>query len=91
MTNPRSLEKITVIGGGTSGWLTALYIKTCLPESDVLVVESEDIGILGAGEGTTPHFIQLLDLLGIPVSRVVRETGATIKNGIKITNWNNDE
>ena len=90
MKTPRSLEKITVVGGGTAGWLTALYVKTCLPDSDVVVIESEEIGILGAGEGTTPHFIYLLDLVGVPVSTIIKETGATLKTGIKFTNWNND-
>jgi tryptophan halogenase len=90
MIQTRKLEKITVVGGGTAGWLTALYVKTCLPDSEVTLIESEEIGILGAGEGSTPHLVYLLDLVGIPVSRVIKETGATIKTGIKFTNWNND-
>lgn len=90
MENRRSLDNIVVVGGGTAGWLTALYAKKCLPLSNVTVVESDEIGILGAGEGTTPSFVTFLDHLNIPVSRLLKETSTTIKTGIKFTNWNGD-
>ena len=88
--NPRSVAEISIIGGGTAGWLTALYAKTVMPSKVITVIESDEIGILGAGEGSTVQFVELLDMLDIPVSLLVKETGATIKNGIKFTNWNNE-
>jgi glycine/D-amino acid oxidase-like deaminating enzyme len=91
MTDKRNLNNIVVVGGGAAGWMTALYLQKSLPKSKITVVESEEIGILGAGEGTTPHFISFLDFLNIPVSRLVKEASATIKNGIKFTNWRNDK
>lgn len=84
------MNNIVVVGGGTAGWLTALYIKRVLPEKNVTVIESKDIGVLGAGEGATPHLVSLLDFLGVPVSDLVKNCDATIKNGIKFTNWNNN-
>jgi tryptophan halogenase len=86
----RSLQNVVVVGGGTAGWLTALYAKIVLPNANVTVVESEDIGILGAGEGATPQLVNFLDYLGIPVSLLISQAGATIKSGIKFTNWKND-
>jgi tryptophan halogenase len=87
--NQRSVLNITVLGGGTAGWLTALYIKTVMPYKSVTLIESEEIGILGAGEGSTPQLMTLLDILDIRVSDLVKQTGATIKSSIKFTNWNN--
>lgn len=84
----RNIKDVVVIGGGTAGWLTALYVKTLMPNKDVTVVESDAIGILGAGEGTTSDLIRLLDALEIPVSRLIKETSCTIKNGIRFINWN---
>jgi hypothetical protein len=50
-----------IVGGGTAGWITALYLEKYFPETSITVVASTEIGILGAGEGTTPHFLNLLD------------------------------
>lgn len=85
-----SAHNVVIVGGGSAGWITALFVKKYLPNSVVTVVESPEIGILGAGEGTTPNFISFLDDVGIPVSDLVKETSTTIKNGIKFTNWNGD-
>ena len=81
---------IVVLGGGTAGWITALYAQRTMPEESITVIESSEIGILGAGEGTVPNFIDLLDFLGIPMSMLIKDAGATIKNSIKFTNWNGD-
>jgi tryptophan halogenase len=83
----RQIRNITILGGGTAGWLTALYVKTVLPTKTITLVESDSIGILGAGEGSTPQLINILDACQIPVSEVIRKTGATFKQGIKFTNW----
>lgn len=84
----RTINNIVVIGGGTAGWLTALLCKRYQPEVEVLVIESEDIGILGAGEGTVPWFSTVMKQLNIPVSHLLRKVKATFKNGILFTNWN---
>jgi tryptophan halogenase len=80
-----------VVGGGTAGWLSALYLKTYFPESNVSVIASSEIGILGAGEGTTAHFLSFLDEIGISVTDLIKHANATFKNGIKFTNWNGDK
>jgi tryptophan halogenase len=84
------MNKFVIIGGGTAGWLTALTLNKLLPYSDVTVVASDDIGILGAGEGVTPHFITLMDQLEIPADGIYKEAKAIEKTGITFTNWNND-
>lgn len=86
------MKNIVIVGGGTAGWLTALYAKKMLPEDNITLVESESIGILGAGEGSTPILIGLFDFLDIPVSDLIQNTKSTMKMGIKFTNWsgNND-
>lgn len=81
---------IVILGGGTAGWLTALITQQFYPDEAIIVVESEDIGILGAGEGTVPHFIDVLDFIGIPVSDLVKNAKATIKLGIEFKNWHGD-
>jgi tryptophan halogenase len=79
--------KIAVVGGGAGGYLAALIFKQKYPEYEVTVVDSSKIGILGAGEGTTPVFHDTLVDLNISIQDFVKETKATIKNGIKFIGW----
>jgi tryptophan halogenase len=82
--------KFVIVGGGTAGWLTALYINRHFPNDNVTVVASSEIGILGAGEGTTPPFIDFLNEVGIGQQDLFDNCKATVKTGIKFTNWNGD-
>lgn len=83
--------KIVIVGGGTAGWITALYAQKFLPEHKITLIESESIGILGAGEGTTPNFLRFLQMMDIPVEDLFKYADATIKNGIKFTGWNPEQ
>jgi tryptophan halogenase len=83
-------KNIVVVGGGSAGWLTALTAKKKYPKLNVTVIESKDIGILGAGEGSTPYLPLFLETLDISIEDLVKNCDATIKNGIKFSNWNND-
>lgn len=84
------MKKIVVIGGGTVGWLTALYAKKNFPDSNVTLIESDEIGILGAGEGTLTNFVDFVNYLDISFKDLVKHAGATLKSGIKFTNWSDD-
>jgi len=85
------MKNIVVVGGGTSGWLTALYAKKIFPEKNISLIESNQIGILGAGEASVPLLIAMFDFLSIPTSEIIKNTGATIKNSAKFSNWSTEE
>lgn len=80
-----------VVGGGTAGWITALYAKKAYPNEKIILIESDEIGILGAGEGSTPNLIGLFNFLEIPFEDFINNCNATIKNGIKFSNWSNND
>lgn len=80
-------NNIVVVGGGTAGWLAALYANIRFPRSNITVVQSKEIGILGAGEATTPHMVFILSFLGINIFDFIKATNATFKNGIKFCDW----
>lgn len=79
--------KISIVGGGLSGWLTSLYAKKIFPEHDIVVIESSEVGILGAGEGSVPSLINLFKFLDIDVHKLFSDTQSTFKNGIRYINW----
>jgi tryptophan halogenase len=82
--------KFCIVGGGTAGWLTALYVKSLFKNSNVTLVESDEIGIIGAGEGSTAGIIPFLQDLDIDPLEVIRKVKGTLKLGIKFENWNGD-
>ena len=82
--------EIVVAGGGTAGWLTALYAQHICPNDNITLIESEDIGILGAGEGSTPQLPWMLCGLGISENELIKYANATFKMGISFENWRGD-
>jgi tryptophan 7-halogenase len=90
-----AVRKVVVLGGGTSGWMSACYIERILanfhvPDASVTLVESEDIGIIGVGEATLNDLKQTLQFIGIDERAFMTNTHATFKNGIKFVNWRDD-
>ena len=84
-------KEIVIVGGGTAGWLTALVMEKLMGyDANVTLIESEEIGILGAGEGSTPNFPGLLNWLNIPYEDFIARTNATHKVAISFENWNGD-
>ena len=89
MSNKR---RILIVGGGTAGWLTAAYLAKALrlterSHLEVTVLESPDISSVGVGEGTFPTIRSTLQFLGIDEGRFIRETSATMKQGIRFVDW----
>ena len=51
---------IVIVGGGTAGWLTSLYLSTKCPQHSYTTVDSNEIGPIGVGEAATGKFNQIL-------------------------------
>ena len=84
-------NSITIVGGGASGWMTALYLNKWYNDKNqsiaITVIESKDIGILGVGEATVHslrHFFRILDL---DENDLLHKTNGTLKAGILFRNW----
>jgi glycine/D-amino acid oxidase-like deaminating enzyme len=80
--------QFVIVGGGSAGWISALFVRANYPDSKITLIQSKEIGILGAGEGTTPHIVDFLDEIDVPISHIVKNAKATFKSGIKFSNWN---
>ena len=80
--------KIVIVGGGISGWLSALIFSYKKPNHEYVIVESSDVNTIGVGEGTTGIFTDVLDdLPDISIQEFLRETKGTPKIGIEFNNW----
>ena len=93
--------KIVIVGGGTAGWMAAALIAKTNKilekdgfESahDVTVIDSSDIPIIGAGEGSTGLMADVIALklkdLGVTENEFIYETESTLKTGIHFKDWN---
>lgn len=81
------MKKYVIIGGGTAGWISAVYMAKYLVDDSITLIESKEIGTIGFGEGTTPHFPQFLSACDIPFSEFHENVDSTIKIGIDFRNW----
>ena len=85
------MNNITIIGGGTAGWLTALFIQKNYPSSKIKLIESSKIGILGAGEGSTPNLVDFLKELEIDEELFLNEVNGTKKTSIEFFDWSSNK
>ena len=80
--------KFVIVGGGISGWLSALIFSHRKPNHEYVIIESSEVNTIGVGEGTTGLFVETIEELpDINVAEFLRETKATPKIGIEFNNW----
>lgn len=80
-------DSITVVGGGTSGLISALILKNRFPILNIKIIKSDKLGIIGVGEGSTEHFSQFMSLCNITENELYRECDATVKRGVMFEGW----
>lgn len=80
-------KKITIAGGGTAGWMAASLLQHNWPNAHITLVESENIGTIGVGEGSTPYLKEFFKNLSIAEHEWMPKCNATYKSGIEFPNW----
>jgi len=70
--------RIVIVGGGTSGWMTAAAFCKTFPTWDITLISGGDA--IGVGESTTPHINQYLSYMGITDDVFLPAARATFKS-----------
>jgi tryptophan halogenase len=83
------IEQVVIVGGGTEGWMAAIYLNRHLRRANckVVLVESPTLGTIGVGEATVPSLVNFIRLLNLDEKQFMRRCSATYKVGIKFDGW----
>jgi len=84
----KEIKHICIVGGGSSGWITAAYALAQLPWAKITLIESPNIPTVGVGEATLLNFDHFLNNdCAIPPLLWQEASDAVVKAGILFPNW----
>lgn len=83
------IRTVVIVGGGTSGWMTASYLAKALQGTvKITLIESATIKKIGVGEATVPNLQRVFfDFLGIPEEEWMQHVNGSFKMGIRYIDW----
>lgn len=85
----RKINRVLIVGGGSSGWMTAAYLQQQLgQELQISLIEASDIPIIGVGESTNSVMFYYAQAIGLDEKSFMRGTNAAYKTGIRFANFN---
>ena len=85
------IKKVVIVGGGSSGWMTAAALSKLCPHLEITLVESNKVGTVGVGESTLGHINKFLNLLDLKDEDWMPACNATYKNSIRFTNFRKND
>ena len=83
----KNIKKITIVGGGSAGWMSAAMLIKFFPDYEIQVIESPDHPIVGVGESTLLGIRNYCAYLGIDEKDFMKHTDASYKMSIKFTDF----
>jgi len=85
------VKTVTIVGGGSSGWMTAAALSKLCPHLEISLIESDKIGTVGVGESTLGHINKFLGMLDLKDEDWMPACNATYKNSIRFTNFREND
>ena len=80
-------NKITIIGGGTAGHISTLFLAKNFSDKEITWIFPEENNAIGVGEATVPYVTDFLNDLGISIETIIKEANGNIKLGIKFVDF----
>jgi len=83
----KNFKTVTVVGGGTSGWMTAAILIKSFPYLDITVVESSNAPVINIGESFHGGINGFLHYIGVKEEEFFTLCNASYKFGIKFNDF----
>lgn len=81
-------KSVVILGGGTAGWLTSLFVNKHWPDLKIIVIEDPNKPPIIAGESGGMTMDRIYKELDIDIIDWAKNTNATPKMGGSFYNWN---
>ena len=85
------MKDIAIVGAGTAGLISALILKKRFPNINITIIKSDDVGIIGVGEGSTEHWSNFMGFCDFDMKQMLVHTGATFKYGVLFDGWTKEK
>tara|TARA_B100001094_G_scaffold313646_1_gene351653 strand:+ start:4131 stop:5564 length:1434 start_codon:yes stop_codon:yes gene_type:complete len=85
------MNDFIIVGGGNSGYISALMLKRSFPRKRITIIRSSKIGIIGVGESSTEHFGDFCQFCDIDTCDFILKTKSTFKVGVYFDNWSDED
>lgn len=82
------IESITIVGGGSAGWMSAATLIANFPNYKISLIESSDIPRIGVGESTQQKIAVWARNIGINHKDFMEKTDASYKFSIRFKDFN---
>jgi len=82
------INKVVIVGGGTSGWLSAAALSHKIKGIDITIIDKEDPDSVGVGEATLIKFDHFLsEYCGFDKNEWFVKLESAMKSGILFPEW----
>lgn len=91
--NDQRLTHITIVGGGSAGWLAAALLVGALnrrndgPDMHITLIESPTVPIVGVGEATTISTLVTFAQLRIDERDFLKKCDGSFKSAVRFRSW----